>query len=219
MKPMNRAVIFDLDGTLLDSLQDLAAAGNIVLKQLGCEPLATQMYRNMAGSGIPVLVKRMLNKAGAAPQMYDTALAAFREYYEKHSADLTEPYNGIGKVLDTLRTNGVRVGVLSNKDEQLAKNLCTRFFVNQMDLVCGLREGAEPKPDPRQLLDMIARLGSVPQHTIYVGDSDVDVMTAKRAGVRCVGVLWGFRSRQELEDAGADMLCDLPEALVTLLQF
>ena len=215
---MNRAVIFDLDGTLLNSLRDLAAAGNHVLCELGYAPHDVQDYRQMAGSGIPVLVERMLQKAGAAPQLHSTALSAFRSYYEAHHADLTLPYEGVIQVLDVLRAGGVRTGVLSNKDEVLARQLCSRFFAGRLDLVCGLREGAAPKPCPDLLLQMLARL-SCPRHSaVYVGDSDVDMFTAQRAGVHAVGVLWGFRSRQELTAAGAKQLCEAPHELVAAVQ-
>lgn len=216
---MYQAVIFDLDGTLLDTLADLAGAGNHTLRAMGFAPLPVQEYRRLVGSGIPVLMGRMLPEGHRGPAARAVALDIFTRYYAAHSADATAPYPGIPALLAGLRAANVPMGVVSNKDDALAKAVVARYFPGLFAPadVCGRREGVPPKPDPTLVNEMRMRWGLAQNRVLYAGDSDVDIFTARAAGLDSCGVLWGFRSRQELEEAGADHLADTPARLGALL--
>lgn len=213
-KPRYKAVVFDLDGTLLNTLDDLAAAGNHALEAQGLAPYPTEVFRYFVGSGIPNLVRRMLCgdpkvKEGdpacesISREMFDAVLGEFERYYAAHKADRTAPYPEIPALLRRLRDAGIPMAVVTNKDDASAKALMERYFGPVFDAVEGRREGIAVKPDPALVFEAINRMGVSPEETLYVGDSDVDMLTAQNAGLDSCGVLWGFRTEAELRAAGA----------------
>ncbi len=211
-------VIFDLDGTLLDTLGDLAAAGERVCADFGWPPHAPGAYRHFVGNGIPKLVERLAPEEQRTPAVQARALAAFEAEYAAHMTDKTAPYPGIPALLAALRAAGVRMAVLSNKDDALAKRIVEHYFgAGAFAAVRGALPGVPAKPDPAAARALLAALDADPARTWLVGDSDVDVRTAHNAGLRCCGVLWGFRGEAELTAAGADALAATARQLQHIL--
>lgn len=210
---MFQAVLFDLDGTLLDTLADLANAGNHALEAMGLPVHPPERYKRMVGNGIPTLIERMLPEGNHGGATRALALNLFHRYYDVHKTDLTAPYPGIPQLLARLKRAGVRLGVVSNKDDALVREVIEQYFPDVFDAAAGRREGLAPKPDPTLVNEMRVCFSCTPEQTLYVGDSDVDVYTAHNAGLRCCGVLWGFRGREELAAAGADLLVSSPQEI------
>lgn len=212
MKP---CIIFDLDGTLLDSLQDLCNAVNHTLAQFGYPLRTLEEVRTFVGTGARNLVRYSL-PAGSTEETVDTVLAAYQVYYAQHSTDLTRPYPGILEALEEIRKD-YPIAVASNKPDIAVKPLCKQFFGD----IYAVGETADcpRKPAPDMILRTMERLGC--DACVYVGDSEVDVITAKAAGVPCLSVLWGFRDKPCLERAGAEHFCDnaasLPQKLKEIL--
>ncbi len=216
MRRLFDAVMFDLDGTLLDTLADIAAAGNHVLTQLGRSPLRVDKYRFLAGQGAPWLIQNALGVE--REHLWDRALALFKSYQLEHGLDQTRPYPGVEELLDELSGGGVRMAVLSNKPDaaaQLAVSRCLSRW--RFDVVLGHRDGAAAKPDPGGALRIAEELSIEPRRWLYLGDTRVDMQTATAAGMYAVGALWGFRDETELRESGARALlkhpCELPPLL------
>ncbi len=214
---MYQIVIFDLDGTLLDTLQDLAAACNHALSAMNLPQHPAAAYRFMVGGGIPNLVGRMLPQGQRGVATREVALQLFQNYYAAHSADLTAPYPGIVQMLENLGKSGIIMAIASNKTDNFVQALVGQMFPGVFAQVLGLRDGAPPKPDPAGALALAAAMGAVPEKTLYVGDSDVDMLTAKNAGFASCGVLWGFRPKQELAAAGAQVFAATPGELEAVI--
>ncbi|MEG1176974.1 MAG: HAD family hydrolase [Ruthenibacterium sp.] len=210
---MYQAVIFDLDGTLLDTIEDLADAGNHVLSVLGFAPHTVDEFKEMVGNGVPVLVERMLPQTARGGATQQMALQMFLNYYGVHSADKTAPFPDILPMLTTLRKAGLRLGVVSNKEDTLTQSVIEHYFPDTFDAVCGHRIGTPAKPDPTLLLGICAAMGIEKDAVLYVGDSEVDIQTAHNARIISCGVLWGYRTEQALREAGAAMLVRRPRAL------
>lgn len=208
--------IFDLDGTLLNTIDDLADAGNHVCAAHGWPVHTVDEFKHMVGNGIPRLVERFA-PAGTDGEALAGALAEFSAYYGEHKEDKTAPYPGVPELLAALKGQGVHMAVLSNKAHALAGPVVEHYFPGVFEYVQGALPNAPVKPDPTLLRALMERLGARPETTLFVGDSDVDVLTGKNGGLTVVGVLWGFRDRQELEGAGADHIIERPEELTALL--
>ncbi len=213
---MKNAIVFDLDGTLLNTLGDLRDAVNAALRLRGLPPRSQDEVRRFVGNGVRKLMQRSL-PAGAPDEEIDAALADFKRHYAAHLSDHTVPYEGISELLTILRKRGVRVGVLSNKLDSATQQLVRRFFFGKVDAVLGEHAGVPRKPDPTGCRMVLEQLGAKPEETLYVGDSGVDMQTAHNAGCTAVGVTWGFRDRAELIDNGADLLADFPIQILMLL--
>lgn len=210
------AVMFDLDGTLADTLADIAAAGNYALGALGRPAIALPRYRYLAGQGLRWLITEALGPGGAAD--IDRGVELFRAYYAEHSLDQTGPFAGVPDLLDALAARGVRMAVLSNKPDPATQVVVAKLFPNRgFDAVRGHVEGTPLKPDPSSALSIASSLGIPPPRWLYVGDTRVDMETARAAGFFAVGVLWGFRDEPELREAGADAIIAEPAALLELL--
>ena len=194
---MYRLVIFDLDGTLLNTIADLAAAGNYTLAQLGFPQHEEEKYCRFVGNGIPKLIERML-PPGHDRQTQEQAFGIFNEYYSQHKCDRTKPYPGIAELIRDIRAQGVLCGANSNKADDFSKELLRLNFGDDISYVIGYGAGFQPKPDPGAALEIIRRAGVSPEQAIYVGDSDVDMMTGHNAGIAVCAALWGFRSYEEL---------------------
>ena len=206
-------IIFDLDGTLLNTIDDLADAGNHVCAAHGWPTHTVDEFKRMVGNGIPNLVARFTPE-GLGEDGLAQALAEFSAYYNAHKADKTAPYPGIPTALAALKRQGVHMAVLSNKAHALAGPVVEHYFPGVFEYVQGALPDAPLKPDPTLLHTLMGKIGAKPETTLFVGDSGVDVRTGKNGGLPVVGVLWGFRDRQELEDAGADHIIGYPEQLV-----
>ncbi len=209
-------VVFDLDGTLLNTIDDLADAGNHVCAARGWPAHTVDEYKHMVGNGIPKLVERFA-PAGTDGETLAGALAEFSAYYGEHKEDKTAPYPGVPELLAALKGQGVRLAVLSNKAHALAGPVVERYFPGVFEYVQGALPDAPLKPDPTLLHALMENIGAAPKTTLFVGDSNVDVLTGKNGGLTVCGVLWGFRDRQELEETGADYVIERPEQMLTLL--
>ena len=209
-------VIFDLDGTLLNTIDDLADAGNHVCRMRGWPIHTVAEYKYMVGNGIPNLVRRFAPE-GAGEEELAAALADFNAWYAVHKEDKTAPYPGIARAVEALRAAGVTAAVLSNKAHEMAAPVVEHYFPGLFPLVQGALPGVPVKPDPTLLRRMMEQLGAARPTTLFVGDSNVDIRTGKNGGLAACGVLWGFRTRQELEQAGADFILDRPAQLVELV--
>ncbi len=213
---MKKAVIFDLDGTLLDTIDDLAAALNYALEKHGLQTHKREAVLGFVGDGVANLVARGMG-CSQENSLFPSVFEEFRTYYGQHNADLTRPYGGIVALLSSLCEAGIKTAVVSNKYDAAVKALSGRFFGDLIPLAIGEGPSVKRKPSPDALLYAMDHLGVLPEQTCYVGDSEVDVETARRAGVECLSVLWGFRSKEELLSAGATRLFDTPEALAAFL--
>ena len=213
----NRLAIFDLDGTLLDTIGDLAEACNHMLALRGLAQHTREEYAKMVGNGILNLVKRALPEELRTPEYVEAARQDFLAYYTANIDRYTVPYEGIREVLHTLQAEGWVMAVASNKFDEGTQKLVTTIFPEvAFKALYGNREGFPLKPD-KALLDLIiAECGATTEATVMIGDSGVDMQTAKNAGVRSVGCTWGFRSREELEEYGADHIIDRPLELLDI---
>lgn len=203
---MFSTVIFDLDGTLLDTIGDLCAAGNHVCRKNGWPEYTPAEFAALVGHGVKNLVTRFVPAAVQTEAVLAQALADFSAYYGEHSCDLTAPYPGVTALLEELQAAGVRMAVYSNKDHPFSAALMDRFFPGRFALVQGKLEGVPVKPDPTGIRRILERLGAEPASTLFVGDSNVDIMTGHNAGLKSCGVTWGYRSEASLVEAGADFL-------------
>ncbi len=206
-------VIFDLDGTLLNTIDDLADAGNHVCAAHGWPTHTVDEFKRMVGNGIPKLVERF-TPDGLSGEEAAGALAEFSAWYDTHKEDKTAPYPGIPEMLAALKGAGIHMAVLSNKAHALAGPVVEHYFPSVFEYVQGALPDAPLKPDPTLLRALMAQIGATPESTLFVGDSDVDVLTGKNGGLTVCGVLWGFRNRDELEAAGADYLIERPGQLL-----
>ena len=209
-------VIFDLDGTLLNTIDDLADAGNHVCRLHGWPVHSVEDFKRMVGNGIPKLVERFAPEGTGAPVL-EQALGEFMAWYGVHKEDKTAPYPGMLQAVRQLKEAGVSVAVLSNKADEMAGPVVEGYYPKSFPLVQGALPGVPTKPDPTLLHRLMERMGASQENTLFVGDSDVDIRTAKNGGLTSCGVLWGFRSRQELEREGADYLVSTPEELLALI--
>ncbi len=214
---MLKAVIFDLDGTLLNTLDDLMNAANHVCVKNGWPTFTSGEIRHMVGNGIPKLVERFTPEGEQTPEKIAESVRAFAAYYDAHKMDKTAPYPGVLKTLETLRKAGMKLAVFSNKADDFCPALVRHYFGDVFDAVRGKRVGVPAKPDPTGVFDLLSELGVLAEETVYVGDSDVDVLTGHNAGLRVCGVTWGFRGREELTCAGAELLAGDSEELTALL--
>ncbi|MBP3486651.1 MAG: HAD family hydrolase [Oscillospiraceae bacterium] len=205
---MFKTVIFDLDGTLLNTIDDLAAAGNFVCRENGWPEYTVEQFKAMVGHGIPNLVARFTPDSAQSPLLLANALAQFSAYYAEHNCDYTKPYAGIPELLAELKALGVELAVYSNKADGFSRRLMDTFFPHTFALVRGKLEGVPVKPDPTGVRAVLKELGAQPEQTLFVGDSNVDILTGHNAGLLACGVSWGFRSRASLEEAGADFIAD-----------
>ena len=215
---MKKLVIFDLDGTLLNTISDLGAACNHVLESNGYPTHPLDAYRWFVGRGIRNLVISALAPNVLPDEAVDRLLAQFKTYYIAHKTDLTRPYEGINELLHTLRRMGIRLAVASNKFQTGTEELVRHYWGDELfDVVLGQREGIPIKPDPQIVYDILAATGMTASDCLYLGDTGIDMQTAAHAGIESIGVAWGFRSKEELEAAGACHLIDQPAETISWL--
>ncbi len=210
-------VLFDLDGTLLDTLYDLTDSVNTVMREEGYPQRTKEEIRDFIGDGVKVLMARAL-PAGTSEEESMGCLLRFREIYLKNMLNHTRPYEKIPELLTRLKGKGVRVGVVSNKPDGATREMCRRYFPGCVDAAIGDNPDRKKKPEPDNVYEALKQLDADKDKTVYVGDSDVDVVTAKNAGLACVGVTWGYRTRETLAEAGADYLIDDPDELMAIMK-
>lgn len=217
---MKKLCIFDLDGTLVNSLYDLADSMNYALVKNGFEPHETERYRFMVGSGISTLADRamVIPKGMATDEQKKQVLADFNEYYTEHNLDKTRPYDGIIELLSKLDEMSVKYAIMSNKPDKFTKLIAKKLFPNNaFASAWGQRPDFERKPCPDAVLAMIKELGFDKSECLYIGDSDVDVQTAKNAEIEFCGVSWGFRPESELYSAGATFIAQTADDILSRL--
>ena len=216
---MIHTILFDLDGTLLNTIDDLADAANWVCAQHGWPTFSVEAYKHMVGNGIPKLVERFSPAGQRSPEQLAQTLAEFTARYDAHKEDKTAPYPGIPALLEELARRGVQTAVFSNKADALCGGILDHYFgPGRFSAVRGSLPGVPTKPDPAGLYALMEKLSADPASTLFVGDSDVDILTGHNAGLPAVGVLWGFRDKAELTAAGADALISEPAGLLEMLE-
>lgn len=209
-------IIFDLDGTILNTLEDLAATGNHVLAAHGYPVHPTDAYRYFVGNGIRKLVERALPETARTEKEIDCIFKEFLDYYAVHKMDLTRPYPTIPETLSQLQARGHSLAVATNKAHEAVAPLMAHYFPNiRFAAAIGNKPGIPTKPAPDIVYDILTRTGFDTSNTLYVGDTAVDMETAQRAGLRKIGVLWGFRDREEL--ASADFIIEKPEEILDIV--
>ena len=209
------AFIFDLDGTLLDTLPDLVNLTNMVLREWGMPARTTEEINSFVGSGARVLLKRAASE-GTPDETIDEILARWKQLYPEHGHKYTKPYPGMPETLEQLKARGAKLGVLSNKFDAAVRDVIGSQFPGVFDMARGECEQIPRKPDPTGLLWMMERLGARPESTVYVGDSGGDMAVASAAGAYPVGVTWGYRSAEVLVESVAQRLIDSPAELLAI---
>ncbi|MBQ3162859.1 MAG: HAD family hydrolase [Oscillospiraceae bacterium] len=208
--------IFDLDGTILNTLDDLADSLNHVLAQHGFPQHTSDEVRMMVGNGILNLIKRALPN-GTEQATVEAVYADFNAYYKLHSADKTKPYDGITEMLEQLKARGVKLAVVSNKADYAVQDLCVKYFGGIFDAVAGEKTGVPKKPAPDGVNNILAQLGIERKNSVYIGDSDVDLHTALNAEMDCIAVNWGFREEELLRENGAEVIVSSPNEIVKII--
>lgn len=206
-------VIFDLDGTLLDTLYDLCTSVNHVLSAHGYPIRSLLEVKSFVGNGVPKLVERSM--PSNCP-IFDVLLSEFKLYYGEHCHDTTKAYDGVISALTALKRDGMKIGVVSNKLDGAVKSLCNRYFGSLIDIAVGERVGIEKKPAPDSVFEVIKKLGS--SRAVYIGDSDVDIKTAENAGIPCISVTWGFREKSFLLQSGGYMFADDTQEMLEIIE-
>lgn len=213
---MKKLVVFDLDGTLLNTIDDLGNSVNYALGQMGYATHSLSSFRFMVGNGVRRLIQRAQVDADEAT--VDKLLALFRNHYDEHNCDLTTPYKGIPELLHELTDIGVRIAVASNKYQSAARKIVEHYFPDiPFVAICGHVDGHPAKPDPSIIFHILNIAPTPKSEVLMVGDSAVDMETAHRAGIECVGVTWGFRPVSELRKAYADHIASLPSDIIKRL--
>jgi phosphoglycolate phosphatase len=212
---MYTTYIFDLDGTLLDTLDDLAESVNYALRTHGMPGHSTDDVRRFVGNGVRKLMERAVPD-GADNPLFEETFATFRQHYMTHSLDTTRPYKGIPETLAALKARGCRLAVVSNKMMAATQSLCSHFFPDTIEVAIGEHEaeGIRKKPAPDTVIAALDALGVGKERAVYVGDSDVDIQTARNSGLPCISVLWGFRDRDFLKQHGAESFISTPSELI-----
>ena len=210
-------VIFDLDGTLLNSIEDLKDSVNYALDKLGFPKRSLEEVNDFVGNGVGVLIEKAVPE-GALQSQIEDCLTIFRQHYTKNMENKTAPYKGILELLHTLKDNNYKMAVVSNKYDAAVKSLCEKYFDSFIKVAIGESPDIKRKPEPDSVYKAIKELASTKEKSIYVGDSEVDVRTAHNAGIKCIGVSWGFRGRDILEKEAADFIVDSPEEIFEILE-
>lgn len=211
---MKKAVIFDLDGTLLNTLDDLADSTNYALSKFGYPTRTIEEVRQFVGNGVAKLIERAIPDGKNNPN-FEKCLAIFKENYAQNMYNKTAPYNGIIEMLSNLKSKGIKIAVVSNKFDLAVKELCKKYFEGFIDFAAGENEaqGIKKKPAPDTVISVLNEFNFAPEDAVYVGDSDVDIMTAKNSKMPCISVTWGFRDEKFLLKNGATILINAPSEI------
>lgn len=211
---MKKAVIFDLDGTLLNTLDDLADSTNYALSKFGYPTRTIEEVRQFVGNGVAKLIERAIPEGKNNPN-FEKCLSIFKENYAQNMYNKTAPYNGIIEMLSNLKSKGIKIAVVSNKFDLAVKELCKKYFEGFIDFAAGEDEaqGIKKKPAPDTVISVLNEFNFAPEDAVYVGDSDVDIMTAKNSKMPCISVTWGFRDKKFLLENGATILINAPSEI------
>lgn len=211
---MKKIVIFDLDGTLLNTLDDLSDSTNYALSKFGYPTRTIEEVRQFVGNGVAKLIERAILD-GKNNSNFEKCLSIFKENYAQNMYNKTAPYNGIIEMLSNLKSKGIKIAVVSNKFDLAVKELCKKYFDKYIDFAAGENEaqGIRKKPAPDTVLSVLREFSFSPEDAIYVGDSDVDIMTAKNSHMPCISVTWGFRDKKFLLENGATILINAPSEI------
>lgn len=211
---MKKIVIFDLDGTLLNTLDDLSDSTNYALSKFGYPTRTIEEVRQFVGNGVAKLIERAIPD-GKNNSNFEKCLSIFKENYAQNMYNKTAPYNGIIEMLSNLKSKGIKIAVVSNKFDLAVKELCKKYFEGFIDFAAGENEalGIKKKPAPDTVLSVLRKFSFSPEDAVYVGDSDVDIMTAKNSKMRCISVTWGFRDEKFLLKNGATILINAPSEI------
>lgn len=212
---MKSLYIFDLDGTILDTLEDLATSVNYALEVFDFSPLSKSEISDRTGNGVKRLIEESVPK-GTDTKTTLAVLDVFKQHYFYHCADNTKPYDDIRSVVETLRKQGKKCAVVSNKMDSAVQELAKDYFEGLFDVVVGQRDDVRAKPYPDSVNAVVNELGVEKSRTVYIGDSEVDLQTAINAQVDCVAVSWGFRGRKRLEECGAKIIIDNPKEILNI---
>lgn len=215
---MIKAVLFDLDGTLVNSLTDLADSTNFALQSLGFPTHETEKYKYFVGDGIPKLIERALPEGKKNEENKRACLELFMARYREHYFDKTDAYDGIKNLLSALRSRGFKIAVISNKAQEMAEKVVNKVFGDIFDVVAGKREGYKTKPDPALTLEVVKELGATPDTCVLIGDSGMDMAAAVNAKITGIGVLWGFRDKEELIKNGANYIAQTPAQISVIIK-
>lgn len=211
---MKKAVIFDLDGTLLNTLDDLADSTNYALSKFGYPTRTIEEVRQFVGNGVAKLIERAIPE-GKNNSNFEKCLSIFKDNYAQNMYNKTAPYNGIIEMLSNLKSKGIKIAVVSNKFDLAVKELCKKYFEGFIDFAAGENEaqGIKKKPAPDTVFSVLNEFNFAPEDAVYVGDSDVDIMTAKNSKMPCISVTWGFRDKKFLLENGATILINAPSEI------
>ena len=205
--------VFDLDGTLLETLQDIAASTNFALRQYDMPEHSIEDVRMFVGNGVKKLMERAIPNGLDNPK-FEEVYATFRQHYLNHNLDTTKPYDGIPELLRELKGRGKKLAIVSNKFYAATQDLARHFFPDTIEVAIGERENIKKKPAPDTVVEALRQLGVSKEGAVYIGDSDVDIMTARNSGLPCASVLWGFRDKEFLLEHGATFFAEKPEDLL-----
>lgn len=211
---MKKIVIFDLDGTLLNTLDDLADSTNYALSKFGYPTRTIEEVQQFVGNGVAKLIERAIPDGKNNPN-FEKCLSIFKENYAQNMYNKTAPYNGIIEMLSNLKSKGIKIAVVSNKFDLAVKELCKKYFEGFIDFAAGENEaqGIKKKPAPDTVISVLTEFNFAPEDAVYVGDSDVDIMTAKNSNMPCISVTWGFRDKKFLLENGATILINAPSEI------
>ena len=210
-------IIFDMDGTVLNTLDDLTDAVNHVFSQFDLPARSPEDYRKFFGNGIGYAMKCAAPE-GTPDSLFDEMIPVFREYYDKHCLDKTRPYDGILELMSTLKEKGYKMAIVSNKIDSAVKELNDRFFSEYVAVAIGEKPGIKRKPAADTVLAALDELGASRSEAVYIGDSEVDLQAARNSGLSCISVLWGFRDKNLLIENGATVFAKTPEDVLAILE-
>ena len=210
-------IIFDLDGTLLNTLEDLHACFNKAITEYGYPRRTLDEIKSFVGNGIKKAIERAL-PSNIEESELNKIVNYFRSYYEEHMLELTKPYDGIIGMLEELKANNYKLAVVSNKYDAAVKELCKNYFGKYIDIAIGESEEVRKKPEIDGVMKAIKELNSSIDNSIYIGDSDVDIKTAKNVGIPCISVLWGFRDKDFLIQNGGKLFAEKPKDIIKIIE-
>ena len=213
-----RAVIFDLDGTLLNTLDDLTDSINYTLLHFNFPQKTTEQVRQYVGNGVSKLIERAIPDGKNNPN-FENCIETFKKHYKENMLNKTKPYEGILSVLEQIKKHGIKMAVVSNKFDDAVKELCNKYFAELIDFCAGENEqsGIRKKPAPDTVLKVLKQFNLSPKQVIYAGDSEVDIQTAQNSGIECISVLWGFKNKEFLLDNEAKILISKPDEILMYL--
>lgn len=211
-----KAILFDLDGTLLDTIEDLTASTNHALRKFSLPERSVDEVRSFVGNGVRRLMQQAV-PTNTSDELFEEIFAAFKDYYFKHSYDYTLPYPGIMPLLSELKKKGLKLGIVSNKWHTAVQELSRCFFSDLIEVAIGESETTPRKPNPEGVFAALKALGCNAEEALYVGDSNIDIMTAQNAGIKCISVTWGFRDEEFLKAHHAETLIHTPQELLAII--